>query len=191
MLDYGCGLGDDVRTLRRKRISAAGWDPFPRRKVRVGRLPITRLEMVQRALYYGEGLERSLAKSDIVNLGYVLNVIEDPVERAKTLRRAWSLTKSLLIVTVRMAPETRIRATCPWTKSGDGWVTSAGTFQKFYEGLEAALYVMRTLKRPTLPVIRDRTGVIYVFRSKRAEQKFLQAHYSKAPHGGRKKEKSK
>jgi len=33
-----------------------------------------------------------------VNLGYVLNVIEDPQERLAALRRAWDLSRRLLAV---------------------------------------------------------------------------------------------
>ncbi len=28
VLDFGCGRGDDVKQLRRRRISADGWDPY-------------------------------------------------------------------------------------------------------------------------------------------------------------------
>jgi DNA phosphorothioation-associated putative methyltransferase len=34
----------------------------------------------------------------VVNLGYVVNVIEDPAERGETLRRAWSLAGRVLVV---------------------------------------------------------------------------------------------
>ena len=36
--------------------------------------------------------------ADVVNLGYVLNVIEDPAERQETLASAWSLARRLLVV---------------------------------------------------------------------------------------------
>lgn len=62
-LDYGCGLGDDVELLIPLGIRAIGWDPVHR--------PST-----------------PLSESSIVNLGYVVNVIEDPAERVNTLRRA-------------------------------------------------------------------------------------------------------
>ncbi|RUX45113.1 peptidase m15a, partial [Mesorhizobium sp. M4A.F.Ca.ET.050.02.1.1] len=64
LFDYGCGRGDDVATLRANGYSAFGWDP--------NFLP---------------GGERRPA--DIVNLGFVINVIEDPHEREETLRAAW------------------------------------------------------------------------------------------------------
>ena len=34
-----------------------------------------------------------LEKSDFVNLGFVINVIEDPAERVETLIKAWGLLK--------------------------------------------------------------------------------------------------
>ena len=33
--------------------------------------------------------------ADVVNLGFVLNVIEDPAERAEVLRRSWDLARSI------------------------------------------------------------------------------------------------
>ena len=51
--DYGCGHGEDVMFLKGAGIRAAGWDP-----------------------YYLPGSQQESA--DCVNLGYVLNVIEDP-----------------------------------------------------------------------------------------------------------------
>ena len=42
-------------------------------------------------------------RSDIVNLGFVINVIESPKERADTLKEAWSLTNKLLVVSARVA----------------------------------------------------------------------------------------
>jgi DNA phosphorothioation-associated putative methyltransferase len=82
VLDYGCGKGDDVRHLRRRRIKAEGWDPYYR--------PDTKLK-----------------KADIVLLIYVLNVIEDTKERAETLIKAFQLAKKTLVVGVRVGEKTR------------------------------------------------------------------------------------
>src|SRR5208337_1350480 len=60
VFDYGCGRGGDVQFLRSKKIQANGWDPH----------------------YYPD---QSVAPADVVNLGYVLNVIEDVLERTHTL----------------------------------------------------------------------------------------------------------
>ncbi len=57
VFDYGCGKGGDLRRLQERGISCSGWDPA----------------------HYPQGEK---TKSDIVNVGYVINVIEDPAERA-------------------------------------------------------------------------------------------------------------
>ncbi len=56
VFDYGCGRGGDVERLHHLGYEAAGWDP---------------------AHAPGEALR----EADVVNLGYVLNVIEDLAER--------------------------------------------------------------------------------------------------------------
>src|SRR5690242_8406960 len=73
VFDYGCGHGYDREVLRQRGFVCTGWDPdyFPNEKHQI---------------------------SDVINLGYVVNVIEDAEERASTLRAAWSLTRKLLIV---------------------------------------------------------------------------------------------
>jgi DNA phosphorothioation-associated putative methyltransferase len=77
--DYGCGLGEDVSLLKAAGINAEGWDPYY--------LPDTRRQPVE-----------------CVNLGYVLNVIEDQKEREQTLRSAFELARKVLIVSVRIDP---------------------------------------------------------------------------------------
>src|SRR5579884_427026 len=80
VLDYGCGRGEDVRALRHMGCEAVGWDPFYQPDVRVEPCPV-------------------------VLLTYVLNVIEDPAERRRTLQRAWELAGSVLIVSARLTWE--------------------------------------------------------------------------------------
>src|SRR5689334_14623554 len=74
--DYGCGRGQDVARLRALGYQAAGWDP------------VHAAEWPRRA-------------ADVVNLGYVINVIENPAERVEALRTAWGLAQNLLIVAAR------------------------------------------------------------------------------------------
>ena len=66
--DYGCGRGQDLNLLRGLSVACEGWDPAHR--------PDT-----------------ALTPADVVNLGYVINVIENPAERADVLRRAWAGTR--------------------------------------------------------------------------------------------------
>ena len=46
-----------------------------------------------------------LVSQDIVNLGFVINVIEDREERADALLKAYALSKKLLVVSAMIASE--------------------------------------------------------------------------------------
>lgn len=141
VLDYGCGHGADVAYLTSKRIRARGWDPH----------------------HHPE--RRSLRPADVVNLGFVLNVIEDPTERAETLCRAYSLARRLLVVSVRVD-----RALDQAQQFGDGLLTGSGTFQKLYSQAEFREYVEGILaRRPTIAAL----GVLYVFKDARLEREHL------------------
>ena len=71
VFDYGCGLGDDLRLLATMGFEACGWDP------------------VHRA-------DAPRHPSAVVNIGYVINVIENPGERQDALRAAWALAEHAL-----------------------------------------------------------------------------------------------
>jgi|GEM_PF-3578414 len=75
--DYGSGHGQDLAMLSDMSIQAAGWDPVHR-----------------------PNGERQSA--DVVNLGYVINVIEDPSERQEVLRKAWNLCNRVLTVAAQV-----------------------------------------------------------------------------------------
>lgn len=147
VLDYGCGHGEDLRQLRARGIDCAGWDP----------------------VFRPDG-ERKPA--DIVNLGYVINVIEDPAERAEVLRNAWALAEGVLIVAARLAIEARPNAAA--SAFEDGYVTRLGTFQKLYQQHELRLWIEQSLGRDIVPA---GPGVFYVFRDAQAQQSFLAARY--------------
>src|SRR5690349_13289984 len=76
VFDYGCGHGGDLRYLQSRGVEATGWDPH----------------------HAPEGAKVPAA---VVNLGYVLNVIEDACERRETLLRAFELANDVLAVAVR------------------------------------------------------------------------------------------
>ncbi|MGL5294093.1 MAG: DNA phosphorothioation-associated putative methyltransferase, partial [Aeromonas sp.] len=78
LFDYGCGRGDDLRELEAHGIDALGWDPNFRPD--------------------GEKVA-----SHLVNLGFVINVIEDQDERIEALLGAWELTQTLLVVSAMLA----------------------------------------------------------------------------------------
>lgn len=94
----------DVERLSLKGFSAQGWDPFY--------APDTPLSM-----------------ADIVNLGYVINVIEDTQERSSALQNAWSLTREVLIVAAQILVDDSQRGIMVY---GDGIITK-NTFQKYYQ----------------------------------------------------------
>lgn len=138
--DYGCGHGADIRLLKARRVSAEGWDPNHRPKT-----------------------ERRTA--DVVNLGFVLNVIEDPAERAEALRRAYELAQQVLIVAVRVD-----KVPDGYAVFSDGLLTGKSTFQKIYTQAEFRDYVEATLScRAHIASL----GIAYVFRSEEAEAQYL------------------
>jgi len=145
--DYGCGRGDDVRALANLGIDASGWDPT-----------------------HAPSITKRAA--DVVNLGYVVNVIEDPAERAEALLGAWGLTQSVLVVSARLTWD-------PDSQTGeqyrDGRLTSNGTFQKFYTPEELKAWIEACLG---ITAITAAPGVYYVFRDASAAQKLL-ARYSR------------
>jgi DNA phosphorothioation-associated putative methyltransferase len=115
LLDYGCGHGDDFRSLRACGIDAVGWDP--------AHLP--------------DGERRP---SDVCVLSYVLNVIEDTNERAEVLRRAFALARRTLVIAVRVDRSLRDAESF-----GDGVLTGRRTFQKLYSQTEFREYVQQVL----------------------------------------------
>jgi DNA phosphorothioation-associated putative methyltransferase len=146
VFDYGCGRGDDVRGLLENGLEAAGWDP-----------------------YYAP--DRPIHPADIVNLGFVINVIEDFDERVEALTRAYSLAERLLVVSVMLTNPHDPRG----QRFRDGVVTKRGTFQKYFTQAEIKVFLETTLDEEVIPVA---PGVLYVFRDKEIEQRFLTNRYS-------------
>lgn len=145
VFDYGCGRGDDVRGLNENGVPASGWDP-----------------------YYAP--DNSITSADIVNLGFVINVIEDFDERLDALTRAWSLAERVLVVSVMLANQNDPRG----QRFRDGVMTQRGTFQKYYTQAEIKAFLEQALDEEAIPVA---PGVLYVFRDKDVEQRFLVDRY--------------
>jgi DNA phosphorothioation-associated putative methyltransferase len=143
-LDYGCGRGEDVQRLIREGIAAGGWDP-------------------------ADGSSPPSEPAHVVNLGYVVNVIEEPRERCATLRRAWDLAQDTLVVSARLTTELTDANLTPY---GDGFLTSRGTFQKFFEQQELRDWVDGTLNENAVAAA---PGIFYVFRNEQRKQGFLAA----------------
>jgi DNA phosphorothioation-associated putative methyltransferase len=140
--DYGCGLGSDLRALAALGYSTAGWDPVHR-------------------------YDAPREPADVVNLGYVLNVIEDPAERIDTLCTAFRLARKLLVVSAlinRTVDESQA------IQFGDGVLTKRNTFQKYFDQRELQQLIEDALETTATPVA---LGIFYVFRDPADQQDFL------------------
>ena len=141
VFDYGCGRGADVKLLTKSGIAASGWDPH----------------------FMPNG---RLCAADCVNLGYVLNVIENQEERRSTLNKAFELTNRVLIVSVRVDNSLLIDA----TEFSDGVLTRIGSFQKLYTQEEFKEYLQTALgRRPHMASL----GIAYVFKDAETESDYL------------------
>lgn len=140
VFDYGCGRGDDLRGLRDSGVTASGWDP-----------------------HYAPHDPKHHA--DIVNLGFVINVIENVAERVDALKGAYALANALLVVSVMIKNEATVRGMA----FSDGIVTSRNTFQKYFTQAELKHFITEVLGEEPVPV---GPGVMYVFKDKDEEQRF-------------------
>ena len=131
--DYGCGYGGDVHRVANLGYTSAGWDPY----------------------YHPDS---PIIAADVVNLGYVLNVIEDPEERRASLIKAWELTRQVLIVAAQILINAPSKTQLAYS---DGIVTQRNTFQKYYEQEELKSYIDEALNVDAVPVA---LGVYFVFR---------------------------
>lgn len=143
--DFGCGRGGDVRRLTELGLAAEGWDP-------------------------SHSPTAAKRAAHVVNLGFVLNVIEDPSERVAVLREAWTLAEEALIVAVRPDWEERQVAGRPWR---DGVVTSKGTFQKFYAQNDIRELLAAVVSREPVPIS---PGIFFVFKSEQRANDFRAAY---------------
>ena len=146
VLDYGCGKGDDVRLLAQRGITADGWDPA-----------------------FAPAGSRTPAA--VVNLGYVVNVIEDGAERAACLKTAWSLTTEVLVVAARLVGEVEVEGFAPFR---DGSLTRRGTFQRFYEQEELRSWIEAIVGESPVAAA---PGIFYAFRSAEAREAFVSSRY--------------
>ncbi|QLE55603.1 DNA phosphorothioation-associated putative methyltransferase [Nostoc sp. TCL26-01] len=139
--DYGCGYGGDVQRVANLGYTSAGWDPY----------------------YYPDA---AITPADVVNLGYVLNVIEDTEERHQSLIQAWEITRQVLIVAAQILINAPSKAQLAYN---DGIVTSRNTFQKYYEQAELKTYIDQVLNVDAVPVA---LGVYFVFRDEAEKESF-------------------
>ena len=109
--------------------------------------------------------------ADVVNLGYVINVVENPAERAQTLGAAWDLCRHVLVVSAQVLVNARGQNPVEF---GDGVLTCRGTFQKFYDQGELKSYLEEQLQAEAIPAA---IGVFYVFRDESRLQQYLAGRY--------------
>ena len=139
--DYGCGYGGDIQRIAEAGYQSSGWDP-----------------------YYRNHTPQTAA--DIVNLGYIINVIEDLEERREALIKAWKLTHQVLIVAAQVLIDDRDRGIVAY---GDGVITRRNTFQKYYEQEELKTYIDQVLNVDAIPA---GLGIYFVFRRENQAQAF-------------------
>jgi DNA phosphorothioation-associated putative methyltransferase len=146
VFDYGCGRGDDIRHLGHLDIEATGWDPAHRPDAEV-------------------------VPADIVNLGYVVNVIENPSERQEALQKAWRLAQRVLVVSARLTLDENLARKETYL---DGCVTSRDTFQKFYTQTELREWIDESLE---VVSVAAAPGIFLVFRDEELRQTYLASRY--------------
>jgi DNA phosphorothioation-associated putative methyltransferase len=143
--DYGCGRGGDVTGLRSLGYESLGWDPHYAR-------------------------DQLIVTADVVNLGFVINVIEDPAERIEALTRAFALARSALSVGVMLAGGNAGSG----TQFRDGWLTSRNTFQKYFTQAELRDFLEQVLHRQAFMVA---PGIAFVFADQNTEQMFAAGRF--------------
>lgn len=144
--DYGCGHGSDITRIAEQGYTSVGWDP-----------------------YYSPDTPRTPA--DLVNIGYVINVIEDPTERREALVNAWELTRKVLLVAAQVLIADSNRGLIAY---GDGIITSRNTFQKYYDQEELKLYIDQVLSVDAIPIA---LGIYLVFRDEAQAQLFRASRF--------------
>lgn len=152
VFDYGCGRGGDLAGLAACGYETRGWDPH-------------------------FAPDQILMNADVVNLGFVVNVIEDPAERVDAVQRAFGLARKVLSVGVMLYGG--LSSGKPYR---DGYISSRHTFQKYFTQSEFKDYLEQVLHHTAFMVA---PGVAFVFPDKEVEQSFLTARFRSGGVAGR------
>lgn len=112
VLDYGCGRGCDVKELTKQGVPCVGFDAYFR-------------------------AETPLLAADVVQLAFVLNVIENAAERVEVLQLCYSLARASLVVAVQPPSPGRRRV-------GEQ-ITSIGTYQKYFTQVDLKALIVEAL----------------------------------------------
>ena len=141
--DYGCGRGEDIAGLTAAGVPAAGWDP-----------------------HFNPDAHKTAA--EVVNLGYVINVIPAEAERRDAALHAWRLAERVLVVSARLEAERRNLAA--GRVCGDGFLTGHGTFQKFYTQAQLRTWIEAALEADTVAIA---PGVFVAFKAEHDANEFF------------------
>ncbi|NJK38827.1 MAG: DNA phosphorothioation-associated putative methyltransferase [Oscillatoriales cyanobacterium RM2_1_1] len=144
--DYGCGHGVDIEFIDQQGYLSSGYDPYFRPEV-------------------------DCIPADVVNLGYVINVIENTAERREALLKAWELTQNVLIVAAQVMVEGQMFGSIAY---GDGVITRRNTFQKYYEQEELKAYIDQVLGVDAVAVA---LGIYFVFRDEARAESFRASRF--------------
>lgn len=139
--DYGCGKGDDLAALAANGFSCSGWDPH----------------------YRPDGVREA---AHVVNLGFVINVIEDYDERVDALVSAYTLAKGVLSVSAMVTTNVVEK----FAAYKDGVITRRSTFQKYFSQGELQSFIESALGEDAYAAA---PGVFYVFKDRDLEQRYL------------------
>jgi len=148
VFDYGCGKGRDVEELSKLGYEVTGFDP----------------------VYSNNTIKN---EADIINLGYVINVIEHIDERNQILKEAYELTKHCLIVSAQVLPDNQKSKGTPYL---DGILTTQNTFQRYYEQNELKEYIRTILNRE--PVAAS-PGIFYIFKNDIDKDSFISERFNR------------
>ena len=144
--DYGCGHGQDLEILLKNGFTdVLGYDPHYK-------------------------IDAPLVESDVVNLGYVINVIESTKERAEALKKSFSLAKKVLCVSAMLRGQQGYEGEC----YSDGVKTKTGTFQKYYDQVELKNYIESTLNEDAIALHQ---GTFLVFKHEKDKLEYLEKKY--------------
>lgn len=144
--DYGCGHGQDLELLSINGFNCVGgFDPYYRP-------------------------ESEPKEAEVVNLGYVLNVIEDPRERSDTLKKAFNLAQNVLCVSVMPSSQQGYAG----EEFSDGVLSTRKTFQKYYDQAEIKNYIESTIDRDAISV---QPGIFFVFKEEKSKLDYLSSRY--------------
>lgn len=125
--DYGCGLGTDVELLQGSGFDATGHD-------------------------LDKGSKRV---ADIVTCSYVINTIEDAVERRELVKDAFNLALRGLLISAR----TDRSSAKTWKPMNDGFINGNNSFHKFFTNKELAAYVSEITGKTA---VRIADGIVFV-----------------------------